>query len=222
MPTSRSFSKAIRSRPRKFCGFTDWARRRHKPGALDLATLQRDYAKAERVAANSPANIFSNVKRCPVTFRPDRSRSWRPRHGAALFCRWPGLRLKSTWRADPGNAGRHAALGLLYAYMQRQEDGHLKKGRWAVELEPESRNAYHGAAWVAQLALGPDGLTRPKEQAITLIERLLSTPGPVGNPSDVSSNITLADLRLRWEWDSLRSNPRFQKILAGPERKTIY
>jgi hypothetical protein len=30
------------------------------------------------------------------------------------------------------------------------------------------------------------------------------------------------DLRLRWEWDSLRSNPRFQKILAGPEPKTIY
>jgi hypothetical protein len=32
--------------------------------------------------------------------------------------------------------------------------------------------------------------------------------------------ITLADLRLRWEWDSLRSNPRFQKILAAPEPKT--
>ena len=37
-------------------------------------------------------------------------------------------------------------------------------------------------------------------------------PGP--------ENMTLADLRLRWEWDSLRSNPRFQKILAGPEPKT--
>ena len=37
----------------------------------------------------------------------------------------------------------------------------------------------------------------------------------------IRTNITLADLRLRWEWDSLRSNPRFQKILAGPEPKTI-
>ena len=58
--------------------------------------------------------------------------------------------------------------------------------------------------------------------ALTLIERLLSTPGPVGTPSEASSSITLAELRLRWEWDSLRSNPRFQKILAGPEPKTIY
>ena len=37
---------------------------------------------------------------------------------------------------------------------------------------------------------------------------------------DYPSSITLAELRLRWEWDSLRSNPRFQKILAGPEPKT--
>ena len=36
------------------------------------------------------------------------------------------------------------------------------------------------------------------DQAITLIERLLSTPGPVGLP-DFPNNITLADLRLRWE-----------------------
>ena len=59
-----------------------------------------------------------------------------------------------------------------------------------------------------------------QDPAITLIERLLSTPGPVSWP-DCPSSITLAELRLRWEWDSLRSNPRFQKILAGPEPKTV-
>ena len=37
-----------------------------------------------------------------------------------------------------------------------------------------------------------------------------------------SLGITLMDLRLRWEWDPLRSDPRFQKIIAGPEPKTIY
>jgi hypothetical protein len=25
-----------------------------------------------------------------------------------------------------------------------------------------------------------------------------------------------------WKWDSLRSDPRFQKILAEPEPKTVY
>jgi hypothetical protein len=60
-----------------------------------------------------------------------------------------------------------------------------------------------------------------QEQAITLVERLLSTPGPVGFP-DCPQSITLAELRLRWEWDTLRSNPHFQKILAGPEPRTVY
>ncbi|MBA3544092.1 MAG: hypothetical protein H0T83_06610, partial [Chthoniobacterales bacterium] len=55
----------------------------------------------------------------------------------------------------------------------------------------------------------------------SLIERLLPTPGPVEWP-DFPGNITLADLRLRPEWDSLRNEPRFQKILAAPEPKTVY
>ena len=132
----------------------------------------------------------------------------------------PCLRSKGTCADDPGDADRHADLGLLYAYMQRKEDA-IREGRRAVELEPESHDAFHGAARAAMLAL-VYALTGEQDQAITLIERLLSTPGPVGNTSNASSNITLADLRLRWEWDSLRSNPRFQKILAGPEPKTVY
>ena len=65
-------------------------------------------------------------------------------------------------------------------------------------------------------------LTGEQDQAITLVERLLSTPGPVSATSDSNADITLTELRLRWEWDSLRTNPRFQKILAGPEPKTIF
>jgi hypothetical protein len=34
-------------------------------------------------------------------------------------------------------------------------------------------------------------------------------------------SITLFYLRTRWEWDPLRNDSRFQKILAGPEPKTI-
>jgi hypothetical protein len=49
--------------------------------------------------------------------------------------------------------------------------------------------------------------------------KLLPAAGfPVGG----DESITLADLRQRWEWDPLRNNPRFQKILAGPEPATSY
>jgi hypothetical protein len=101
--------------------------------------------------------------------------------------------------------------------MQRKEDA-LREGRRAVELEPESQDAFHGAVWAGNLAL-VYALVGEQDQAITLIERLLSSPGPVQWP-DFPMNITLAELHLRWEWDSLRSNPRFQKILAAPEPQT--
>ena len=74
--------------------------------------------------------------------------------------------------------------------------------------------------WAAHLAL-VYALIGEQDQAITLIERLLSTPGPVGGTSDASRTS-------HWPIASAlgvglaRSNPRFQKILAGPEPKTIY
>ena len=86
----------------------------------------------------------------------------------------------------------------------------------AVELELESRDAFHGAMYAANLAL-VDALVDEQKLAITLIERLLSTrDGALGN-SEHSPGMTLVELRLRWEWDSLRNKPRFQRILAGPE-----
>ena len=128
--------------------------------------------------------------------------------------------LEKRVRDDPDVAAAHARLGLLYAYMQRKEDA-IREGRRAVELEPESQDAFHGALYAANLAL-VYALVGEQDQAITLIERLLSTPGAVHGPGFSGVASRWPSLRLRWEWDSLRSNPRFQKILAGPEPKTIY
>ena len=49
-----------------------------------------------------------------------------------------------------------------------------------------------------------------KDLAIPLIERLLKTPGAVDS---VNYSITISDLKFRWEWDGLRSDPRFQKLV---------
>ena len=95
----------------------------------------------------------------------------------------------------------------------------MRESRRAVELDPESKDAFHGALEAANLAL-VYALIGEQEQAVTLLERLLSTPGAVSFPGFPQS-ITLAELRLGSQWDSLRGNPRFQKILAGPEPRTI-
>ncbi len=62
--------------------------------------------------------------------------------------------------------------------------------------------------------------TGEADKAIDLIEHLLTVPGEW--QSGAVYNMTLTDLKWRWQWDPLRSNPRFQKILASPEPKTIY
>jgi len=45
-----------------------------------------------------------------------------------------------------------------------------------------------------------------------LIERLLKTPGAVDS---VDYSITVNDLKYRWEWDPIRNDPRFQRLIAG-------
>ena len=208
-----SAEKILRDMPTGPAGGAVWAR-------WDLAMRQRDYTKAEKVLGEFAGEYFFNTKGNPKTFFLGQTALARgDRSTAESFFSHALPAFEELIREAPDDPNRHAGLGLLYAYMNRKEDA-IREGRRAVELEPESQNAFHGAVWAAHLAL-VYALTHEQDQAITLIERLLSTPGPVGM-SDDSSNITLADLRLRWEWDSLRSNPRFQKVLSRPEPKTIY
>ena len=61
--------------------------------------------------------------------------------------------------------------------------------------------------------------TGEPDKAIALIEHLLTVP--VELQRGAVYNMTLTDLKWRWQWDPLRSHPRFQKILAAPEPTTV-
>jgi serine/threonine protein kinase/Tfp pilus assembly protein PilF len=186
----------------------------------DMAMLERDYATAEKALADSPLEAFPWAFHTPKTFYQGRTSLARGDiESAQRYFDAARPAIEKRVRDDPDLAERHARLGLLYAYMQRKEDS-IRESRRAIELEPENQNAFQGTHWAINLALVYALLGEP-DQAIAPIERLLSTPGPVQMP-DFFGSITLADLRLRREWDSLRSNPRFQKILTGPEPKTVY
>jgi eukaryotic-like serine/threonine-protein kinase len=188
----------------------------------DLAMLERDYATAEKIVTDSPLEDLLKIGYAPKTFYQGSTALARgdiesaQRYFVAAAPVFEGRVLE-----DPDDPQRHAELGLLYAYMQRKEDA-LREGRRAVELEPESQDAFHGAQRASNLAL-IYALVGEPDQAIPLIERLLSIPGLARAAEAIDpSNMTLAELRLRWEWDSLRTDPRFQRILAGPEPKTVY
>src|SRR5206468_11073413 len=108
-------------------------------------------------------------------------------------------------------ANRHANLGWFYAFAGRKEDA-IREGRRAVELNPESKDAVDGSIMSSYLAL-IYARVGEKDLAIPLIEHLLKTPGAVDS-ADYS--ITINDLKYRWEWDPLRTDPRFQKLISSP------
>lgn len=118
--------------------------------------------------------------------------------------------------AHPDDGGLYGILGLIDAFRGRKEDA-IREGRRWVDLENYSIVEKNDAA--ANLALIYARVGEPDE-AIKLIEKLLTLPGTVEDPGIFT--MTQADLKWRWVWDPIRNDPRFQKILAEPEPKTSY
>ena len=110
---------------------------------------------------------------------------------------------------SPVIANVHANLGLVCAYLGRKEEA-IREGRRAVELRPIAKDAVDGAIMLCYLAV-IYAQTGENDQAITLLEQLLKTPGAVDS---VSYSITPNDLKYRWEWDHLRKDPRFTKLVG--------
>jgi tetratricopeptide (TPR) repeat protein len=176
--------------------------------------LERDFDRAERVLAGSPLtevsylNGGSTPKSLLAGFtsvaRGDLVLAGKNFEAARKV-------FEDAAREAPGSAERHANLGLCYAFMGRKADA-IREGRRAVDLKPESKDAYDGAIMNCYLAL-IYARAGENDLAIPLIERLLRTPGAVDS---VNYSMTVNDLKLRWEWDPLRSDPRFQALVATP------
>ena len=189
--------------------------------AWDVALLAGDFAAAERAVANgkvdAPRTVFgtkfpkSYLLGCIALARGDTAAA-QPLFEAALPM------MEAEVATAPLDAFRHAHLGLLYAYLGRKEDA-LREGRRAAEMLPITKDGYDGTFISAVLAL-IYARTGETDQSIELLERLLTTPGPVMPFYEAS--ITLSELRTRWQWAALRAHPRMQKLLAGPEPATVY
>jgi serine/threonine-protein kinase len=189
------------------------------PGGLDpsaavtqvkwyFSMLERDFVAAENILAEFPSEEFRGdpkfVYQGYTAFdRGDTS------FAQSLFEKArPIFELRV--RDHPDDAQFLAPLGKLYAYLGRKEDA-IRASRRAVELTPDSKDAVAGPLHAMNLA-AVYARTGEVDQALALIERLLWIP----------AGISLMDLRLGSDWDSLRSDPRFQRIVQGPEPKTIY
>ncbi len=181
----------------------------------DVAMLRRDYFAAKNVLEGSSVSALSytNAGLTPRIFfegciylaQEDNTNAQK-----AFELARPAF--EAAVKEAPASADRHAILGWLYAFMGRRDDA-IREGQRAVELKPESKDAVDGSLMNGYLALIYARVGK-NDLAIPLIERLLRTPGAVDS-ADYS--ITINDLKYRWEWDPLRKDPRFEKLIRSPE-----
>jgi eukaryotic-like serine/threonine-protein kinase len=106
-------------------------------------------------------------------------------------------------RKAPDDDQRHVLSGLALAYLGRKEEA-IREGLRGVELMPISKDAHSGAYnqhVLARIYI----LTGEPEKAIDQLEALLKMP----------YFLSPGWLKIDPNFDPLRNNPRFQKLVAG-------
>ncbi len=175
------------------------------PSRIFLASAERDTKAAEQALVDLGDD----------TYGPDAIRFSRA-FGEGFFARLKGdaaaayasfttarLLQQRIVDAQPGYGPALCVLGLLDAGLGRKDDA-LREGRRAVELTPPSKDSINGpiimgffaviCAWVGE-----------KDLAIEQLTHAVQLPG----------RLSYGQLRLSPNWDPLRGDPRFEKIVAS-------
>jgi tetratricopeptide (TPR) repeat protein len=111
--------------------------------------------------------------------------------------------LEEQLRAAPDDALRRAALGVVLAHLGRREEA-IREGNRGAALSPVAKDANIGTVVQHQLALIYILVGEP-EKALDKLEPLLKIP----------YFLSPGWLEIDPNFDPLRKNPRFQKLVAG-------
>lgn len=113
------------------------------------------------------------------------------------------IAIEQDLRAAPADAQGHVSLGLMLAYLGRKAEA-IREGQRSVALVPIAKSAEEGAHFQHQLARIYILVGEP-EMALDQLEALLRVP----------YELSPGWLRIDPNFDPLRSNPRFQKLVAS-------
>jgi TolB-like protein len=104
-------------------------------------------------------------------------------------------------REAPDDPARHAQHGVILAALGRKQEA-IAEGKRAVELLPESQDAFDGPQCTSALAQ-IYAWTGESDDAFRLVDHLLTIP----------NGLTISMLKLDPGWDPLRKDPRFQALI---------
>ncbi len=179
--------------------------KRLAPIRIFLASVERDASAAERALTDLGDDTYGpDAIQFSRAFGEGQLARWRgdaaAAHASFTTARAAQQRIVD---AQPDYGPALCVLGLIDAGLGRKDDA-LREGRRAVELTPPSKDSINGpiimgffaviCAWVGE-----------KDLAIEQLTRALQLPG----------RLSYGQLRLSPNWDPLRGDPRFEKIVAS-------
>src|SRR5213596_3120684 len=168
------------------------------PEALQLAQQYRGETLATATTAPCPKALLEGIL---YRYQGDNEKARIAyEHGAVVA--------EKLVREAPQDSARHGQLGVVLAALGQKEEA-INEGKRAVELLPESQDAFDGPQGTAALAQ-IYAWTGESDEAFRLLDHLFEVP----------SNITVPMLKLDPAWDSLRQDPRFQALIDKYSPKT--
>jgi len=181
--------------------------------ALRLSLMERDYEEAARVLAGSTHQKYNDPGVGGTAGTLDSHpfpRAWY--EGLIARARGDAEAARRAFESAlaeggldhtccPDDAKPRALLGLIHAALGHKDDA-IRHGQRAVELLPISKDAFDGPVLATNLAV-IYAQVGEAELALAALTPLLKVPnGP-----------TAGTLRVEPEWNPLRSDPRFAKLL---------
>jgi TolB-like protein/Flp pilus assembly protein TadD len=174
--------------------------------SFETALGERDPAAAARALANMPSESY--IRQADYTA----PRAWHEgllaklrqdapaAHAAFMAARAETEKLV---RTQPGNTRPLSALALIDAELGDKEKA-IREGHTACDMLPPAKDAIDGVVLLSNLAR-IYALTGEKDLALEQLNVVSKLP----------SGPSYGQLRLDPEWDSLRDDPRFEKIVAS-------
>ncbi len=172
-------------------------------GRAKILMLQRKFAEAFAVLNQVPQEVIrdgtapvpkASLQGMLYLFQDDKAKAQAAFRRARPFA-------EQSLRESPNDAGRHIQLGFILTGLNRKQEA-IAEGKRAVELTPESADAFDGPQLTASLAQ-IYAWVGEKDQAFQLLDHSLQTP----------NGVTVPMLKLDPMWDPLRNDPRFQALI---------
>jgi TolB-like protein len=175
------------------------------PFWLTCALAERDVTAArEALLASDERRFGTDAVLFPRPFlEGDIARMANDEHNAELAFTAARAEQEKIVQTQPDYGPALSVLGVIDAALGRKEDA-LREGRRAVELLPVERDSINGLHMIENLAMIAASVGE-KDLACEQLAKAIRYPNAV----------SYGELKLMPEWDQLRGDPRFEKIVVS-------